>query len=587
MGHGKGTESRVWAGYVRPSLRPPSLMPVARVPLFFLLLSLALPAAAQLRLSAPLPTSAKASGGGTEFYLEPVTSDGALGFPVGVAASPDGRLFVAEKNGRVKVVHADGTVPSTPFLDLPDVYPDGDRGLLGIELHPDFPETPWVYVLYSVDDSPQPRPDSRSRGYGRLERYRLSESNPDVADLSSRQILFGESYEDGIPSCFNSHTIGTVAFGHDGSLFVGAGDGASWAEVDPGGLYPECFGENLVPEEQDQGAFRAQWTASLAGKILRLDPETGEGLADNPFYTGDPTDPESKVWALGLRNPFRFTVGLRDPNLPTAPGELFIGDVGWGSFEEINRARGGENFGWPCREGPRPLPAYASATPPNAALACEQPRAGVVTGPLAYFHHYLPDQSSPGGRVAFSITGGAFWDGDAYPERFQRRLFFADYSTGWVLAAEVNEDGIVAVEEVLSETYGLVDLTQDPVSGLLLAVDIAQQRIVRLQHSGSGVNPPVARAQASLRYGVVPASVEFTSEGTFDPAGGTLTYEWSFGDNTGATGTRVTHRYDQPGTYGATLTVTNSSGLTSQTTIPVTIGNSMPEVEVLQPTSPL
>ncbi len=106
------------------------------------------------------------------------------------------------------------------------------------------------------------------------------------------------------------------AFGTNGTLLIAAGDGASNSEVDPGGLYPNCFGTGKLDSSQDIGAFRSQWIGSLSGKILRVDPATGLGLASNPFFTGDPASVESRAWAYGLRNPYRFGVrnnGSSDP----------------------------------------------------------------------------------------------------------------------------------------------------------------------------------------------------------------------------------------------------------------------------------
>src|SRR5262249_30546769 len=143
----------------------------------------------------------------------------------------------------------------------------------------------------------------------------------------------------------DSHSIGTVMFGNDGSLFVGNGDGSNYTSVDP-------------------RALRAQMVNSLSGKIMRIDPLTGSGLADNPFYDATcPTCNRSKVYALGLRNPFRFTVHA-------VTNEVYIGDVGWNTWEEINTGKGA-NFGWPCYEG-----GAASPPPPGESTVTTSLRQG-------------------------------------------------------------------------------------------------------------------------------------------------------------------------------------------------------------------
>ncbi len=154
-----------------------------------------------------------------------------------------------------------------------------------------------------------------------------------VANLASRLVLIGHDEEDGIANCHASHAVGTAAFGDDGSLFVGAGEGAHFEHVDGGQdltqfdpLCEQMFGD------QDVGALRAQDYHSLAGKILRIDPATGLGYPNNPFFDGDPASPASRIWVLGLRNPFRFTVR---PEFP-GPRHALRGRRG------LDRVRGNE-----------------------------------------------------------------------------------------------------------------------------------------------------------------------------------------------------------------------------------------------------
>src|SRR5690606_2598752 len=242
---------------------------------------------------------------------------GGLSAPVDLAFAPDGRVFVAEKGGIVKIID-DGAVNTAPFLDISaEVNNVGDRGLVGIAVHPRFPELPYVYLSY-VYDPPEVQAlsgDSGPDGQGaRVSRLVRVEADPatgfSTALAGTTVVLLGtnSTFENigdvqerntAVPSCGqggtyvtdclaadeHSHTIGRVRFGPDGALYVGSGDGADFNRVQPYHL-------------------RVQDLDSLAGKLLRLDPLTGEGLADNPFYDGNPSSNRSKVLSYGLRNPY-------------------------------------------------------------------------------------------------------------------------------------------------------------------------------------------------------------------------------------------------------------------------------------------
>ncbi|MFD3004090.1 PQQ-dependent sugar dehydrogenase, partial [Pontibacter toksunensis] len=153
-----------------------------------------------------------------------------------------------------------------------------------------------------------------------------------------------------------SHGVGSLVFGTDGTLLVSAGDGASYVRDDVGSAsetyYAQALADGIIPSQQNVGALRAQQLESYNGKILRIDPETGNGMASNPFYeSGNPASVRSKVWSLGFRNPFRMALkpgsGSTNP-ADGRPGVLYVGDVGYGLWEDLNVVtRAGMNFGWP------------------------------------------------------------------------------------------------------------------------------------------------------------------------------------------------------------------------------------------------
>lgn len=291
---------------------------------------------------------------------------------VGLTFSKDGnRIYVWEKGGKVWIVENGQKLP-TPLIDISEEVGNWvDHGLLGFALDPNFDSNGYFYLLYVVDrhhllyhgsgSYSASANEYNNATIGRLTRYTArSSDNRKTTDLSTRKILIGESISRGIPILYMGHGVGSLIFGEDGSLLVSTGDAASAGYVDtgydpanPNDTYiPQALRDGIITERDNIGAYRAQQVNSLNGKILRIDPATGNGLPSNPFYnSADPRAPASRVWALGFRNPFRFTIKPGSGGSGN-PGTLYIGDVGWYNYEEINVApRPGMNFGWPIYEG--------------------------------------------------------------------------------------------------------------------------------------------------------------------------------------------------------------------------------------------
>jgi glucose/arabinose dehydrogenase len=280
-----------------------------------------------------------------------------------------------------------------PFLDISEeVGAWHDHGFLGFALHPNFNENGYVYLLYLVDrhhllhcQEPaagvgEPVCDATydpaidetfDASLGRLTRYqaRLPAGASDYAqatevDPSSRTVFIGRTISSGIPSTSRSHVTGSLVFATDGTLFVTTGDGArsagdagsSITTPDDRNYTAQALADGILDPAEDVGSNRAQMLDSLSGKILRLDPLTGQGVASNPYFNAaDPDATRSKVWGFGLRNPFRASLkpgtGSHNP-ADGDPGTLIIGDVGRNAWEEINVVEtAGQNFGWPLYEG--------------------------------------------------------------------------------------------------------------------------------------------------------------------------------------------------------------------------------------------
>jgi glucose/arabinose dehydrogenase len=292
----------------------------------------------------------------------------------GLAFSADGtRLYVVERGGKVWIVE-NGVKLATPFMDISDeVGAWRDFGLLGFALHPNFAQNGYVYALFVVDryylfnhGTPGYNPNQlESQQFqatiGRLSRFTADPATGRHTILpGSEVILIGDTPQDGVPITHESHGTGQVVFGQDDTLLVSTGDGASYGDTDtgslPGTYYAQALADGILKSWENVGSFRSQQVDSLNGKILRIDPNTGYGLPSNPFY--EPTAPgstRSRVFAFGLRNPYRFTLrpetGSHDP-ADGDPGTFYLGDVGWNSAESLHILhQGGQNFGWPVFEG--------------------------------------------------------------------------------------------------------------------------------------------------------------------------------------------------------------------------------------------
>lgn len=290
--------------------------------------------------------------------------------PTDLTFLPDGRLLVSERAGIIYLVTADGQKLETPFLDISAIVANSgwEQGLLGIVIHP---QLPFLYLTYAALD-----------GDFILARFTLSTDDPYLADPNSQQILLEANHHDIV------HYGGDLAFGADGYLYVSVGDGG--------------YGE----EES-----RAMNLGYFLGKLLRLDVSDPKLLyqipSDNPFVQDPNARPE--IWAMGLRNPWRFS-------FDRLTGEMFIGDVGEGNWEEVNwqsaSTSGGQNYGWPCYEATMPLN-LADCDPPE--------------------NYILPIFSYDHTNSHCAITGGFVYRGNNYPALAGKYLF-TDFCNGdsWV-----------------------------------------------------------------------------------------------------------------------------------------------------------
>ncbi|HEX8820849.1 MAG TPA: PQQ-dependent sugar dehydrogenase [Archangium sp.] len=472
-----------------------------------------------------------------------------LNAPTTFVNVPDGRLFIAEKAGVVRV-YKNGALLPTPLIDISGRVNDyQDRGLLGMAVDPAFATNGFLYLLYTYDDDALEDGESKT---GRLARYTVV---GDTASVSSEFVLLGTRVggscndfpagADCIPSDIPSHSIGNLKFAPDGSLFVTLGDASHYEFV-------------------DDRALRAQDLDSLAGKLLRITP-TGAGVPGNPFWTGDARANRSKVWSYGLRNAYRF-------NLRPGTGTPYVGDVGWNQYEEINVATAGANLGWPCYEGPVRQEGYASRAVCQALYALGP---SAVKMPLYSWDH------SNGGAAA---TGGFFYTGTDYPSSYWGAYFFGDFAQRWLRTLRVDEnDNLVpgSVTTFQTDTVFPVDIEPGP-GGDLHYVSLFDGQLRRVRYT-AGNTPPTAVASATPSNGYPPLVVRFSSAGSSDPDGDVLGYTWDFGDGTGSSSAQPEHTYTARGTYTARLTVSDGRGGTHSTTLAIVVGDSAPVVTISSP----
>jgi glucose/arabinose dehydrogenase len=561
-------------------------------------------------LTTPTPAAAVSLPTG---FQEQIVFSG-LTEPTALRFAPDGRVFVAEKSGVIKVFDSLTDTTPTVFADLrTQVHNYWDRGLLDVALAPGFPTDPWVYVLYTFDagiggtaprwgsvggtsdDCPTP-PGPTADGCvvaGRLSRLQASGNTMTGAE----QVLIEDWCQQ-----YPSHSIGSLAFGADGALYVSGGDGASFnfvdygqdgAPVNPCGDPPGGVGGAMAPPTAEGGALRSQDARTTSdpvgvnGAILRVDPATGAGLPDNPMASS--SDPNARrIVGYGLRNPFRMT---------TRPGtnEVWIGDVGWSEWEEIDRlvsptAAPVDNFGWPCYEGDGRQSAYDAA---NLAV-CEDLYAagtGAVVAPYFRYHHnelVLPNDVCPKGGSSVAGTSFAFASGGSYPAEYRGALFFADYSRRCIWAIPTGANGLPDISKRRTFVGGAaqpVDLEIGP-GGDLFYVDLGGT-VRRIRYFAQN-QPPIAVATANPTSGAAPLTVAFDGRASSDPDGDTLTYAWdldgdgAFDDGTAATASTT---YTQPGTRTATLRVTDPSGASGTASVAISVGNTPPLAVIDAPTS--
>jgi len=366
-----------------------------------------------------------------------------LASPTAMAFAPDGRLFVAQQGGALRVIR-NGALLSQPFLTV-SVNSAGERGLLGVAFDPNFASNNFVYVYYTTSTAPI---------HNRLSRFTASAANPDVAAAGSEVQLLN------LPnlSSATNHNGGAIHFGTDGRLYIAVGENANSAN--------------------------SQSFTTTLGKLLRINPD-GTIPSDNPFL-GQTTGMNQAIWARGLRNPFNFAIDRTN-------GRIHLNDVGENTWEEVNHAIAGANFGWPQTEGPNP------------------PGVAGVRYPV---HAY----QNAGNFCA--ITGAAFYRPvtATFPAEYAGRYFFGDFCGGFIRT--LSPPNYSTSADFATGISQLVDI-QVHTDGSLYYLARGGGEVFRVQFTGNTA-PTISSHPASQTVAVgQSASFTVTASGTAP-----LQYQW-------------------------------------------------------------
>jgi glucose/arabinose dehydrogenase/PKD repeat protein len=565
--------------------------------------------------------------------------------PMGVAFSKDGkRMFVWEKKGTLWVSTWNGTAyvkQNSAALNIQEEVGDwSELGLESVALDPNFDINGLIYLFYQVDrhhllNFGTPQYDKNADSYGaasisRVTRYKLINTNSVyTTDAASRKVLLGETKSTGVPLLHESHAGGQIIFGTDGTLLVSTGDNGTSGGTDLGSnsgtYYAQALADGILRPQENVGTLRAQMLNSLCGKILRLDPKTGDGVPSNPHYDAtSPRSAKSRVWAMGLRNPYRMALKT-DTGSPNAdagnPGTLLVADVQWFSQEELNVIeKGGLNCGWPLFEGLEKTTNYYDESAnvknqdetgkPSFQSLCVQTAALAVNTDIKKrrFTHFSPaldwkhsqditrypdfgsgslvpkTLGSPNALVlgkpfsGICGTSGTYYSGTKFPTNFQNVFFFADYGFNWMKAALIQDNSsfrqIREVKEFAPVDYGkgIVDIEYCPLDESIVYINFSTAEIHKISYEQTNL-PPVAVISVDKTSGASPLTINFSSIGSSDPNGNPITYLWDFGDNTTATTANPSHTFTSPTPkdFKVSLTVKDNGGLTDTKSIQISI----------------
>jgi cytochrome c len=529
--------------------------------------------------------------------------------PMELEIAPDGRIFFNEIGGKLKVYHP--SKRETIEAGEIKVTTMQESGFLGFALDPKFSENGWIYCHYSP-------PDYEG---GRLSRFTMK---GDRLDLASEKVIL--EYPEQRREC--CHHAGTVEFGPDGCLYFSTGDN-TFPHGDSSGYAPIDERPEMFPRDAQKSSSN---TNDLRGKIvrIRMKPDGTYEIPEGNLFAPGTEKARPEIYVMGCRNPWRFSI---DPKT----GWLYFGDVGpdaaddgpRGSrgFDEINQVRQAGNFGWPY---------FVGANFPYADFDFAARKIGALFDPLKPFND-SPNSSGlrdlppaqpawiywPGGHYEkFPMLGAggrtacagpvfnfdpAFEKTDGFPKEFDRCLLFWDWQRPFIKWARMDENGgLTGIEDFTRAVAVLYDkagpseageafLMRRPVDavfgrdGCLYMLDYGltwganpDSKLVKISYVRGNL-APVAKARALNPAGREPHTVELSSEGTRDPEGGTLKFEWRLGERVLSTEPNPSISLSDIGSHRIDLIATDTEGAQGRASVVVTVGNTEPVVRFIQP----
>lgn len=539
-----------------------------------------------------------------------------VGEPMGMAVLPDGRIMHTSRNGQVSMWSPE-TYSTNALADVP-VYDHDEDGLQGIALDPDFEENGWVYLYYApvIDGVPSgAAPENGSpedfepfEAHNNLSRFQFVDGDEPSLDLESEQVILEVEATRGM-CC---HVGGDIDFDPDGNLLLSTGDDTSAFGSD--GFSPHDERESRNP------AFDAQRgsanTNDLRGKLIRIsvNEDGGYDIPEGNLFPPETSDADltrPEILAMGLRNPFRFSVDQNDgsvyladygPDSPVADPERGPENtvtwhhitepvnIGWPYCIGNNSAYNKYDFGSGTSGEPFDCDAPVNESPRNTGLTELPP----VT-PASIWYGYDESEEFPHlGTGGGAPMGGPAYDFDPeldsdnkWPEYYDGVPLLYEWSRQWIKQVHLDDEGGVLD---ITETVPDIDLA-NPMDmefgpdGALYVLEYGSgwfggaedSAISRIDYSGSG-DSPVARIGTSATSGPAPLTVEFSGEDSFHPGGLAFDYAWNFGDGTTSTDPAPTHTFEEAGRYNVSLTVTDTEERTGTATVTITAGNTAPKV---------
>ncbi|MGW4290708.1 PQQ-dependent sugar dehydrogenase [Streptomyces sp. NPDC004673] len=562
-------------------------------------------------LTAPGASAADRSGAAAEDFQQVTLARGEaeVGEPMSLAVLPDRSVLHTSRSGELRRTDAAGTTRTAGKLA---VYSHDEEGLQGVGVDPHFTDNRFVYLYYAppLDTPPGDAPETGTAadfapfdGVNRLSRFVLKTDG--TLDTASEKKVLEVPTSRGI-CC---HVGGDIDFDQDGNLYLSTGDDSNPFQSD--GFTP-------IDERTDRNpAFDAQRSAGntndLRGKILRIKvgADGTYTVPDGNLFAPGTAKTRPEIYAMGFRNPFRFSVDKET-------GVLYVGDYGPdagaadpargpGGQVEFARVTGPGNFGWPYCTGKNDAYVdYDFATKTSgAAFDCAAPKndsphnTGLTDLPPAQTAWLPYDGASVPefGDGSESPMGGPVYHYDPaldspvkFPEAYDGDFFAGEFGRRWIKRIEAGADGAVRSINAFPWTgTQVMDMAFGP-DGALYVLDYGtawfggdeNSALYRIENATDG-HSPVARAAADKTSGQAPLKVRFSSAGTTDQDGDTLTRHWDFGDGTSSTAANPTHTYRQNGTYTATLTAKDPSGRTGSAAVRIVVGNTAPTVTLQLP----